>query len=496
MTEAASSHWQKVTGRDERTARIAAAATRVVTRRAAAGVRSAAPSQTDAGELWICEDPALAIWLFPGDPRMILADVDDESIDPQRLLSALSDLLDQSGSPRVMDFSEYTGDAVAAGLAEASGARRTATKMQIDVARAPEAAGISLRPMEDAEFTAYQDTARHAFAQDWLDSGLAADLDEALRVADEQMGELLPDGLHTAGNKLFTVRVELGERVGVLWLHIDDHRAFIYDIEMEPFARGRGYGTQTLRAAAAETRAAGGEVLALNVFGSNEAARRLYTREGYRTTEILWSAEIPVAPSQTFEIERKYDVDVDTALPVWAEIPGVTAVTDGELRVLDARYFDTADAALSKAGVAVRRRTGGPDAGWHIKGPREGDGRIEMGWPLDADDTIPDAVTEALTRWTTAQLMPLARIENDRTAYLLTGEDGIVAEFVDDHVRATDLRQGAEREWREWEVELGPAAPADEAGRDALFTAVEVVVFAAGARPAATDSKLARALGY
>jgi len=63
-------------------------------------------------------------------------------------------------------------------------------------------------------------------------------------------------------------------------------------------------------------------------------------------------------------------------------------------------------------------------------------------------------------------------------------------------VRATDLRQGAQREWREWELEPGPAAPADAAGRDALFSAAEAAIFAAGGRDAASGSKLARALGF
>jgi inorganic triphosphatase YgiF len=202
--------------------------------------------------------------------------------------------------------------------------------------------------------------------------------------------------------------------------------------------------------------------------------------------------------SRTVEVERKYDVDASTPVPDWSGAASVETVTDGELRELDARYFDTEDAALARAGVAVRRRTGGPDAGWHIKGPREGDGRLEIAWPLNegAPDSIPDAVSDALARWTTALLTPLARIENARTAYLLTGPDGVIAEFVDDRVRATDLRQDVQREWREWEVELGPAAPADDAGRDALFAEIETAFFAAGARGAASDSKLARALGH
>lgn len=201
-------------------------------------------------------------------------------------------------------------------------------------------------------------------------------------------------------------------------------------------------------------------------------------------------------PSRTVEVERKYDVDAGTPLPDWSRIAAVKVVGEGELRRLDARYLDTDGAALARAGVAVRRRTGGPDEGWHIKGPREGDGRLEIAWPLGADDTLPEAVAETLARWTTDPLTPLARIENDRTAYLLTGANGTIAEFVDDRVRATDLRQGVQRAWREWEVELGPAAPADDTGRDALFAAIEAVVFAAGARPAASDSKLARTLGF
>ncbi|WP_091234692.1 CYTH domain-containing protein [Microbacterium sp. 3J1] len=205
-------------------------------------------------------------------------------------------------------------------------------------------------------------------------------------------------------------------------------------------------------------------------------------------------------PSRVVEVERKYDVDDGTPLPEWRGVPGVDAVSAGEIRELDARYLDTVDAALSRAGVALRRRTGGPDAGWHIKGPREGDGRLEIGWPLDADagdaESVPAAVAETLSRWTTGGLTPLARIENTRTAYLLTGPQGVVAEFVDDRVRATDLRHDVRREWREWELELGPAAPADAAGREALFAAAEEAIFAVGGREAASGSKLARALGF
>src|SRR4051794_15937620 len=71
--------------------------------------------------------------------------------------------------------------------------------------------------------------------------------------------------------------------------------------------------------------------------------------------------------SRSVEVERKYDVDDSTPLPSWDALPGLASVGEPEVRDLDARYFDTSDHALGRAGYALRRRSGGPDAGWHIK---------------------------------------------------------------------------------------------------------------------------------
>lgn len=201
-------------------------------------------------------------------------------------------------------------------------------------------------------------------------------------------------------------------------------------------------------------------------------------------------------PSRSVEVELKFDADEQTPLPDWSLLPGVTSIGAPELRELDARYYDTPEFALASAGYALRRRRGGPDEGWHVKGPRIGGGRVELGWPLgDPDDErVPDAVREAIAAVTAGELRLIARILNTRTAYAMRSPDGqLVAEFVDDHVSATDVRTGAVRAWREWEVELGPAASADPR---AFFAAVEEAVHAAGGRAAASASKLARALGY
>lgn len=200
----------------------------------------------------------------------------------------------------------------------------------------------------------------------------------------------------------------------------------------------------------------------------------------------------------SLEIELKFDVDDTTPLPDWSALPGVATVGEPELRDLDALYLDSDDLALAHAGYAVRRRTGGPDEGWHIKGPRGAEGgRLEQQWPLGAEGEIPDAVTQAISAVAPVRdLAPIARIRNRRTAYaLLDAGRAVVAEFVDDHVVAVDERAGIERSWREWEFELASGAPTGEEERAALLAAAEAAVYAAGGRAAASDSKLARTIG-
>ena len=204
-------------------------------------------------------------------------------------------------------------------------------------------------------------------------------------------------------------------------------------------------------------------------------------------------------PEHSLEIERTYDVDAGTPLPDWARLPGVASVGAPEPRELDAHYLDNAAGGLGRARVALRRRSGGPDEGWHIKRVTA-EGKAESRWPLDDVGTerivVPAAIEQVLAEVAAPPYVPLARIRNSRTAYALRDETGaLLAEFVDDRVTATDVRRGVDTSWREWELELGPAAPADAASRDALFDAADRLVRGVGGAVSASGSKLERALG-
>ena len=201
----------------------------------------------------------------------------------------------------------------------------------------------------------------------------------------------------------------------------------------------------------------------------------------------------PGEPVRSVEIEVKLDVDADTAAPDWRAVAEVAEVAVPEVRELDARYYDTADLALGRAGYALRRRTGGPDAGWHLKGPRQGAGRVELGWPLGRDASLPAAVQAEIRRLTAQPVRPIARVRNRRLAVQMKdAAGGVVAEFLDDHVETRDESTGTERSWREWEIELGPAAPADA---ERFLGDLAALARNAGARPASSESKIGRALG-
>ncbi|HEY0373851.1 MAG TPA: CYTH and CHAD domain-containing protein [Amnibacterium sp.] len=195
------------------------------------------------------------------------------------------------------------------------------------------------------------------------------------------------------------------------------------------------------------------------------------------------------------EIEVKYAVDERAVLPDLAAVPGATAVERFDPVRLEAVYFDTADRVLVRARIALRRRTGGHDAGWHVKLPAAV-GRTELQAPIDpaAPDALPAAIRQLVaSRVRTAALEPIARIATERTAVVLHDASGAGAvEVVDDRVTATDIAAGVVRTWREWEVEqVGDDADASAA----LLEAADPVLQAAGARVSPSPAKLAQALG-
>lgn len=197
--------------------------------------------------------------------------------------------------------------------------------------------------------------------------------------------------------------------------------------------------------------------------------------------------------SRHVELERKFSVTEATSSPSFEDMTG----TPLPRQLLEATYFDTEGHDLAANRITLRRRTGGPDAGWHLKLPATvgTESRTEVRAPLGPQlpAELHDMVL-AIVR--DRPLQPVAVISTQRDVTVLHDPDGSpVAEFCDDRVTAGRVENGVGTDghrWREWELEL---VDGEAEGSSELLDRLCARLLDAGATPAGHASKLAKALG-
>jgi CHAD domain-containing protein len=199
-----------------------------------------------------------------------------------------------------------------------------------------------------------------------------------------------------------------------------------------------------------------------------------------------------VAMTRQREVERTYTAPASGALPTLTGLPGVTGTRERASAELVATYLDTINLDLARRQTSLRRRTGGDDAGWHLKRGIDRETRTELHHPLgEVGEGVPPGLLDqirALAR--DHPLVPVATVRTHRLEYELYDAAGVtLAKVCDDQVHAERLVGPAlVQEWHEWEIELA-------CGNQELFDAVERRLVRAGGTRAAGASKLLRALG-
>ncbi len=149
---------------------------------------------------------------------------------------------------------------------------------------------ISLARMSETEYAAWLESAIQGYADDKVTSGAWLPL-EALERSRTEYQTLLPAGVATPDNYLYSIRNEAGEHVGVLWLSAVTENgqrfAFVYMVQVfEPYQR-RGYAYAGMKLLEAEAQVLGLGKIALHVFGYNQAALALYQKLGYAITDYM-----------------------------------------------------------------------------------------------------------------------------------------------------------------------------------------------------------------
>jgi GNAT superfamily N-acetyltransferase len=148
--------------------------------------------------------------------------------------------------------------------------------------------------MRDDEFTAWLPRMRDSYGQAMIDdAGFSPERATGKAAADIE--HLFPGGRPSAGQLVFVVEAN-GDPVGELWLaeREDTMRPclFVYEIHLAEAQRGKGYGKAAMLFAEDEARRRGLDRVALNVFGRNTVARRLYQSLGYEENAVAMSKTI------------------------------------------------------------------------------------------------------------------------------------------------------------------------------------------------------------
>jgi ribosomal protein S18 acetylase RimI-like enzyme len=160
---------------------------------------------------------------------------------------------------------------------------------------------VTLRPMTGDELAARTAALTEDYALD-LHRSRGLPLDLARLESRRQTAELLPDGVATDGMLMFVAEAD-GAAVGWIWISLPSSperpdTAWIYEVQIDAGHRRNGYGGAVMRAAESELARRGVTRLALNVFGDNTAAIRLYESLGFRTTSQQMAKSVAAPPER------------------------------------------------------------------------------------------------------------------------------------------------------------------------------------------------------
>jgi ribosomal protein S18 acetylase RimI-like enzyme len=145
---------------------------------------------------------------------------------------------------------------------------------------------IQLIPMQQEDFEAYLERDIREYAEEHVRNGNWKP-EEALERSTKEHQQLLPEGLRSKNQFLFSlVDSASDQKLGMLWVNIENDQAFIYDFRIDEAQRGKGYGKQALKALDEKLKRMKVESVALHVFGDNLIAQELYKKMGYQITGI------------------------------------------------------------------------------------------------------------------------------------------------------------------------------------------------------------------
>jgi ribosomal protein S18 acetylase RimI-like enzyme len=203
-------------------------------------------------------------------------------------MQAAHDLARSLGAT-VMRLNVFGHNGTAIGLYESLGYTVAGASMHrvLDgLGEPPAGPQVHLRDMTPAEYAAFRPRLNEDYAANLSASGAMPEA-EARHKAAADLHRLLPDGLATAGHRLWTA-YDGTDPVGLVWVQLQDRsdglRAFGHELSVREDLRRRGYGRAVVDATMRSCRDLGVQTVGLSVFGFDAGASRLYEELGFRLT--------------------------------------------------------------------------------------------------------------------------------------------------------------------------------------------------------------------
>jgi ribosomal protein S18 acetylase RimI-like enzyme len=154
---------------------------------------------------------------------------------------------------------------------------------------------VKLVPLTPEAWDAWRSRSIRDYADEKVRAGTWG-VEAASGLAADELAQLLPEGPATPGNELRSIVNAEGVIVGSIWIGPkgpdDRDVCFVWDIHIDPGARGRGYGRAAMLAAKDLARSMGSRRIELHVFGDNAIARQLYRSLGFVETDVLMRLDL------------------------------------------------------------------------------------------------------------------------------------------------------------------------------------------------------------
>ncbi len=148
---------------------------------------------------------------------------------------------------------------------------------------------IEFQKMTEAEYSQFREFSIAEYAKDLM-NGEDLDHESALKNAEREFSEMLPDGPGTENQFVMMIKdAQSGKEVGWIWysyeMDEDEKQVFLCDFLIYENDRRKGYASAALAEMERRAKADGCETAALFVWDHNEPGVALYRKCGYTPEE-------------------------------------------------------------------------------------------------------------------------------------------------------------------------------------------------------------------